>query len=190
MAQMVGRLEVALLDKADARAKDDSETARQAVVRRAFGSPMEGAAPTDRLISRAAFHAGMGVLGLPQPEAVIGPVAGGTLELNVLRPRPRYDGKYKGQPDVGLDALDVQVLDAMFDKYAEDASGLLDYESFYRRVAREAVRTKHGQSESLSAQMKRYQDGLQRPHYGVRRPLTSGGYAARQKDLLVSPVAR
>ena len=182
LRQLVAKLAVALLDRADMRAREDSDTARMAVLRRAFRSPMVGAAPTDRFIDRKAFINGMGILGLPQPPAVL----------------PARNATTGVQPDVRCDdSLNREVLEAFYDKYKEDSagpmSGLLDYDSLYAKVSRHAARVQHGQYKSQAEAQKQYVDGLQRPRYGVPvvngRPFTSGAMS-HQKGFLMSPIAR
>lgn len=177
LQQLVAKLEVALLDRADMRAREDSDTARLAVLRKAFRNPMVGVAPTDRFIDRPAFLAGMGILGLPQPPAVL----------------PARNATTGVQPDVRSDdSLNRDVLEAFFDKY-KDPNGLLDYERLYARVARQAARVKHGQYKSQAETQAAYVDAMQRPRYGVPvtngRPFTSGA-VSHQKDLLRTPVFR
>ena len=172
MTTLVARLEVGLLDRADARAKEDTDTARLAVLRRTFRNPMVGTAPTDKFIGVREFLNAMGVLGLPQPPAVL----------------PAKNATTGVQPDVRSDdSLNEEVLLAFFDKYKEP-DGMLNYETLYARVSRNAVRVKHGQWASQAATQRAYQDGLQRSKYQQNgRPFTSAPMY-RPKFLLQSPV--
>ena len=180
---LVMKLEVALLDRADARAHEDSDTARLAVMRKAFRNPMVGTAPTGHLIGLQEFLNGMGILGLPQPPAVL-PAKQTTTGV---QPAVRSD-----------DSLNREVLEAFFDKYKDEATGRLNFETLYAKVSREAVRKQHGQYKSQAATQKAYQDALQRPLYGTNkgapppqngRPFTSGAMS-HPKALMRSPVYR
>ena len=69
----------------DNRAKEDSDSARAHVLTKVFKGPMVGAKPSDRLVGRPAFLAAFGVLGLPQPPAVLPPTQEKTLKQPVVR---------------------------------------------------------------------------------------------------------
>ena len=158
VATLVCVLQVALLDHLDNRAKEDSHRARLLVLKRVFSSPMVGFAPTDKHVSFEEFYAAMGILGLPQPPAVLKAESDRTGKQPVVR---------------GDDALNQETLAAFFSKYALP-NGLLDYESLYHRVSKNAVR--RGEGKSLAATQQAYQDSLQRSAYRPNgRPFVGGG---------------
>ena len=187
LSSLVERLEVSLLDHLDNRAITDSERARAHVLLKVFRGPMVGSRPTDKYASRDAFLAAFGVLGLPQPPSVLPPTQENTLK----------------QPVVSSDeALNKEVLYEFFKKYAED-NGLLNYETLYSRVAKNAVRRAHGESKSQATIQKEYADQIgggssnykppasnynPRSYWPSGRPFESGG-VQRQKGLLGSVVS-
>ena len=66
------------------------------------------------------------------------------------------------------------MLHAFYDKYCEP-SGLLNYETLYKRVSLNAVRRQHGETKSHAAQRKEYVDKLGRNRYVANgRPFTGG----------------
>jgi hypothetical protein len=128
------------------------------VLSKVFKGPMVGARPTDKYASRDGFIKAFGILGLPQPPAVLPPTQEKTLK----------------QPVVTSDeALNMEVLHAFYGKYAAK-DGLLDFESLYHRVVQNAVRRKHGESRSQAANQKAYQDNLGRSNYAPTAAGTNG----------------
>lgn len=156
---LVSRLEVALLDHLDNRAREDGDRARMQVLNKVFKGPMVGARPNDKYVGRGEFLAAFGVLGLPQPPAVLPP----TQEKTLKQPVCNSD-----------ESLNREVLYAFYDKYSE-ANGLLDFESLYHRVCQNAVRRKHGEDKSRAKQQQEFVDGLNRSKYQANgRPYTGG----------------
>ena len=146
---LVGRLEVGLLDHLDNRAREDSDRARSMLLVNTFRGPMVGARPNDKHVGRTEFLAAMGILGLPQPPAVLPPTQKNTLKQPVVK---------------SDESLNREVLHAFYGKYAAE-NGLLDFETLYKRVAKNAVRRKHGESRSMAAMQQDFQDKLGRSKY-------------------------
>ena len=174
MARLVGRLEVALIDKLDSRADSDSDRARAAVLQRVFRAAPVGGPRSDRYCTRAEFADGLRLLGLPQsvtPVQHAKPPTPGALGALPGGAEAVPNNKRQQRVIASDAAIDRQVVDAMFDKYAEApafnaarrgeaADKVLDYAAFYLKLAKAARRP--GTGPSLAMAQAAYAERLQR----------------------------
>ena len=96
---------------------------------------------------------------------------------------PPTQDKTLKQPVCNSDeALNREVLYAFFDKYSE-ANGLLNYETLYARVVKNAVRKKHGEVKSIAQQHQEFVDGLGRSRYKENGRPYIGGARVKSEHL-------
>ncbi|KOO22851.1 hypothetical protein Ctob_011011 [Chrysochromulina tobinii] len=179
--QLVERLEVALLEKLDQKSPSDSDAARAAVLRRVFRSAPIGGARSRTHATRAEFHAGLALLGLPQRTISVHqlarqkPVEDAPLPGATTAPRPAPLQRTDIESDA---AIDRAVVDALFDKYAEQppvqllelqaryerdaAEKVVDFSTIYERISRAAVRPGSHRAPSLAMAHSNYMARLDR----------------------------
>ena len=179
--QLVERLEVALLEKLDQKSPSDSDAARAAVLRRVFRAAPIGGARSRTHATRAEFHAGLALLGLPQRTISVHqlarqkPVEDAPLPGATTAPRPAPLQRTDIESDA---AIDHAVVDALFDKYAEQppvqllelqaryerdaAEKVVDFSTIYERISRAAVRPGSHRAPSLAMAHSNYMARLDR----------------------------
>ncbi len=164
----VRRLERLLLEKLDAKAKDDSDTARANVLMRLFRYNT-GRPRSDRFATRAEFVEVMVQLGLGATPADIRGAGA------VLFSKPKGAG---GAAVAG----EGRPLDALFEKHAEkrgkkdDEHELVDMEAFYKSVARNVSRP--GQRSVAASEAAYYMMNVERVLEARQRPVGAGAAAA------------
>ena len=203
---LVERLEVTLLEKLDQRSPSDSESARALVLRRVFRSAPVGGPRSATHATRAEFHDGLALLGLPQSATSV------QAKFEASRPKPAQEtplplgeeaegaAPRPPPPRAAVEsdaAIDRAVVDALFDKYAEvppvrlveqqaryereAAEKVVDFSTLYGRISKAAVRPGSHRAPSLAMAQANYMAKLKGHGHGASG---GGGVFDSRRDQL------